>query len=191
MSVYRSTYHPYCFEICVDESRIFSEERIDLTIFRYKYIHNGIKCVEILRTKIALRPYVLSILSNINLESHGNEYPHRGNSGGRYSAQRLSIVPTDESELYGETYEGQFFRHNGSAEDVAINVSVMKDDLRVTKKMFNFELDVPSLSGMSVTARFKGRFKRGGHTTVVKGQGMWKGFVGGERGDLYVSLTVK
>lgn len=67
----------------------------------------------------------------------------------------------------------------------------MKDDLRVSKKMFNFELDVPSLSGMSVTARFKGRFKRGEHTTVVKGQGMWKGFVGGERGDLYVSLTVK
>jgi len=67
----------------------------------------------------------------------------------------------------------------------------MKDDLRITKKMFYFELDVPSLAGMSVTARFKGRLKRGGHATVVKGQGMWKTFVGGQRGDLFVQLMVK
>lgn len=170
--------------------RIFSQERIDITIFRYKYLENGAKCVEVLRTKITLRPYIIAVLSTIDLDSHGNEYPRFSGQVGS-AAQRLSIIPTDESELYGESYEGQFVRHNGSEHDVAINLTVMKDDLRITKKLFNFELDVPSLSGMSVTARFKGRLKRGSYATVVKGQGMWKVYVGGDRGDLHVSLMVK
>ena len=169
-------------------SRIFSQEMIEITIFRYTYLDNGEKCVEILRPKVKLKPFLDKSLSVINLGGYGNKYRSGSNTT---CAQTLSIIPTDESELFGENYDGQFFRHKDSSYDVALNVMVMKDDLRITKKLFHFKLDVPSVSGMSVPARFKGRLKRGEYATVVKGQGMWKTFVGGERGNLFVRLTVR
>ena len=88
--------------------------------------------------------------------------------------QRLSIVPKDEAELFGDNYDGQFFRHEGSFYDVEVQHTVYKDDLRIHKKFWSFEFDIPSLNLMSVSARFRGRLKRGRFTTMLKGQGLWK-----------------
>jgi DnaJ-class molecular chaperone len=120
----------------------------------------------------------------------GNEYPVDIPSTKPYR-QRLSIIPVDESQIYGENYDGQFFRHQGSLYDVEVKHTIYKDDLRIDKHLWSFEILIPTLDGMTVVARFKGRLKRGKHTAVLKGQGMWKHYEGGQRGDLYVVATVK
>lgn len=75
--------------------------------------------------------------------------------------------------------------------DVEVHHTVYKDDLRIQKRLFSFELDIPALSGQSIVAKFKGRFKRGRFSAMLKGEGMWKYYEGGKRGDLYVKMVVK
>jgi len=168
---------------------IFAQETVELTIFRYRYLPDSSKVVEIVRRKIKLKPYVSDVAATIDLEDVGNEFPPTPHSQTSYK-QRLSITPIDESVLYGENYDGQFFRE-GSAYDVVVQHTIQKRDLRVRKGLWWFELDIPALNGMMVIARFKGRLRKGQHKAVLKGQGMWKYYEGGERGDLVVRMIVK
>jgi len=163
--------------------RIFSREVVELTIFRYRYLNNGVKVVEIVRKKIQIKPDQQAIMDLVDL---GNEFPHSSSS----AFQRLSIVPVDESQLYGENYDGQFIPREGSSSDVEVHHTIYKDDLRIRKGFWSFELDVPALNGMQVTARFRTRLRKGQFRTKLKGQGMWKGSEGTLRGDLYVTITV-
>jgi DnaJ-class molecular chaperone len=146
--------------------------------------------VELIRIPVKLKPFLSDVAATIDLIDMGNEYPVDIPSTKRYK-QRLSIIPVDESQIYGENYDGQFFRHQGSLYDVEVKHTIYKDDLRIDKHLWSFEILIPTLNGMTVVARFKGRLKRGRHTTVLKGQGMWKHYEGGQRGDLYVEATVK
>ena len=171
--------------------RIFSREVIEVTLFRFRYLDDDTKLVELVRTHIQLKPFLDRAAAIINLPDMGNEFPFPSISSSKRYKQRLSIVPKDEAELFGDNYEGQFFRHEGSFHDVAVQYTVYKDDLRIRKKLWSFELDLPSLNLMSVSARFRGRLKRGRFTTVLKGQGLWLFHEGGERGDLFVELLVK
>lgn len=185
MSVYKSTSLQY-----YSNRRIFCCETIELSIFRYRYLEDNTKVVELIRTRIKLKPFLADVLGRIDLPDMGNEFPPEG-PGTQRSKQRLSIIPVDESQMFGENYDGQFFRHNGSYYDVQVQHTVYKDDLRIDKHFFSFELLIPSLNGTSVVARFRGRLKRGQFTTVLRQQGMWGYYEGGPRGDLYVELTVK
>jgi hypothetical protein len=161
-----------------------------VSIYRYRYLDETTRVVELLRIPIKLKPFLSDVAATIDLEEIGNEYPPDISPLRRYR-QRLSIIPVDESQLFGDNYEGQFIPYNGSVYDVAVNHTVYKDDLRIVKRLWSFEINIPALSGLSVTARFKGRLKRGRFTTVLKGEGMWKHYEGGARGDLYVELIVK
>ena len=123
----------------------------------------------------------------------GNEFPIPPNSlpsTPRYK-QLLSIIPADESQLYGDNVDGQFFRRSQDSADVGVQHTFYKDDLRIVKKLWSFELDIPALNGFSVVTKFNGRLRRGRFHTVLRGQGMWKWQQGGKRGDLYVELIVK
>jgi hypothetical protein len=145
-----------------------------------------------LRTPIKLKPFLSTAAATIDLVDFGNEYfllPKAPTS--QTYKQTLSIIPADESELYCENHDGQFFRLEGSSYDVGVKHTFYKDDLRIAKHLFNFEIDIPALSGILVVARFKGRLRRGKFSTVLKNEGMWKYCPGGERGDLHVELTVK
>lgn len=172
--------------------RIFSREVIELSLFRFRYTENGTKLVELIRKSIQLRPFLADVSATIDLIDMGNEFPptSSSHSSKRYK-QQVSIIPIDESELSGERDDGQFYRHEGSLYDVGVRHTVYKDDLRITKRFFSFEFDIPALNGMSVVAKCKGRLRRGKFTTVLKGQGMWRYHQGGPRGDLYVELNVK
>ena len=172
-------------------SRIFAREVIEITLFRFRYRNDATKLVELVRKRIQLKPFLDTAAATIDLADMGNEFPFPSTSSSKHPRQRLSIVPKDEAELFGENYEGQFFRREGSSYDVAVQHTVYKDDLRIRKKLWSFELDIPSLNVISVSARFRGRLKRGRFTTVLKGQGLWKFHQGGERGDLFVELLVK
>lgn len=171
------------------------QEVVEVTIFRYRYLEDRTKVVEIRHLPIKLKPFVSPIAATIDLYDEGNESPPLPSPPGapllRGYQQRLSLVPTDESQLFGENYEGQFSPHRGSTYDVEVRHSVYKDDSRIVKKMFSFEVDVPALGGTNVTARFKKRLRRGTYATVVRGQGMWIHNYGGQRGDLYVDMNVK
>jgi hypothetical protein len=171
--------------------RIFSDEAIDLCLFRFRYSDQGTKLVEVIRTPIKLKPFVSDVSATIDLIDMGNEYPPTSSSTSQQYKQQISIIPIDESELIGETYDGKFSRDRGSLYDVSVHHTVYKDDLRIDKKIWSFEFDIPALDGTSVTAKFKGRLRKGTFTTILKGQGMWKYYPGGERGDLFVELTVK
>jgi len=172
--------------------RIFSREVIELSLFRFRYTENGTKLVELIRKSIQLKPFLADVSATIDLIDIGNEFPPTSSSPSstRYK-QQVSIIPVDESELYGENYDGQFYRHKGSLYDVAVRLTVYKDDLRITKRLFSFEFDIPALNGISVVAKFKRRLRRGRFIIVLKGQGMWRYHQGGQRGDLYVELNVK
>lgn len=172
---------------------MFSREVIEITLFRFRYTEDSTKLVEILRKPIKLKPFLSDVAGKIDLIDMGNEFPPPPSTSliaKRYK-QEISIIPIDESELFGENYDGQFFRHEGSLYNVAVQHTISKDDSRIVKKMWSFEIDIPSLNGWAVFARFKGRLRTGRFTTVLKGQGMWKYYEGGERGDLYVQLIVK
>ena len=176
-------------------ARIFMQEVVEVTIFRYRYLEDRTKVVEIRRLPVKLKPFISPVAATIDLYDEGNEAPPLSSPPGtpllRGYQQRLSLVPTDESQLFGENYEGQFVPHGDSMYDVEVRHSVYKDDLRIVKKMFSFEIDVPSLAGTNVTARFKKRCRRGNYETVLRGQGMWIHNYGGQRGDLYVDMIVK
>ena len=162
-----------------------------MSLFRFRYINDWTKVVELVRIPIQLKPFLDTPAATIDLADMGNEFPFPSTSSSKRYKQRLTIFPKDEAELFGDNYEGQFFRHQGSFYDVTVQHIVYKDDLRIQKKLWSFELDIPSLNLMSVSARFKGRLKRGRFTTVLKGQGLWKFHEGGERGDLFVKLLIK
>jgi hypothetical protein len=171
--------------------RVFSREVIEVTLFRFRYLDDGTKLVELVRKKIQLKPFIDTAAATIDLAEMGNELPFSAMSSSNRCKQRLSLVPKDEAELFGDNYDGQFFRREGSFCDVKVQLTVYKDDLRIKKKLCSFEFDIPSLNLMSVSARFRGRLKRGHFTTVLKGQGLWKSQQGGDRGDLFVELLVK
>lgn len=162
-----------------------------MSIFRYRYLENSTKVVEILRLPIKLKPFLSDVAATIDLMDSGNEYLLSSDalSLKRYK-QRLSLVPVDDSELYGDHHEGQFFRHGESLYDVAVQHTIYKDDLRIQKKMWSFEIDIPTLNGTSVATKFKGRLRRRRYSTVLKGEGMWKYYEGGPRGNLYVTMNV-
>jgi len=159
-------------------------------IFRFRYLEDRTKVVEVLRTKLKLKPFLADVAATIDLNDTGNEYPPSHHSLPSYK-QRLSILPVDESQFFGDNYDGQFFPHNDSIYDVEVHHTIYKDDLRIQKHLFSFEVDIPALSGQSVVAKFKGRLKRGRFNAVLKGEGMWKYYEGGKRGDLYVKMVVK
>jgi hypothetical protein len=144
--------------------------------------------VEVVRVPIKLKPFLDNVDAMIGLADMGNEFPPDPDSQQRYT-QQLSLVPQDEAQLYGENHDGQFFRYRGSQYHVGVRHTVYKDDLRIQKHLFSFEIDIPALNGMSVTARFKGRLRRGVHNTVLKAEGMRERCRG--YGNLYVELTVK
>ena len=147
--------------------------------------------VEVVRVPIKLKPFLDEVAATIDLVDMGNEFPPAPNSPERYK-QHLSLIPQDEAQLYGENHDGQFFRYQDSLYHVAVRHTVYKDDPRIQKQLFSFEIDIPALSGISVTARFKGILRRGAHNTVLKGQGMCGDYGNGfRRGHLYVELTVK
>ena len=170
-------------------SRLFSREVVEVTLFRWRYLDDSTKLVELVRKSIKLKPFLDIKAGILDLADMGNEFPlssiYRGNK------QHLSLIPKDEAELFGDNYEGQFFRHEGSYFDVAVQHSVYKDDLRIQKRWFSFKLSIPALNGMSISAKFKGRLRRGRFKAVLKGQGLWKTREDGERGDLFVELIVK
>ena len=60
----------------------------------------------------------------MDLYDEGNESPPLPSPASapllRGHQQRLSLIPTDESQLFGENYEGQFFPHGESTYDVAV-----------------------------------------------------------------------
>lgn len=162
-----------------------------MTIFRYRYLQDRTKVVEIRRVPVKLKPFLSPAAATIDLYDEGNEFPPTmGTFLIRGYQQQLSLIPTDESQLFGDNYEGQFVPHGESTYDVDVRHSVYKDDSRILKKMFSFEVDIPSLMGTTVSARFKKRCKRGTFETVLKGQGMWMHNPGGQRGDLYVTMTI-
>jgi len=169
------------------------QELVEVTIFRYRYLEDRSKVVEIRRVRIKLKPFLSPVAATVDLYGEGNEFPPvmKGTSLVLGYKQRLSLVPTDESQLFGENYDGQFIPHGESTYDVDVHHSVYKGDVKIAKKMFSFEVDIPTLAGNTVIARFKKRCKRGTFTTVLRGQGMWVHNVGGQRGDLYVTMTVK
>ena len=140
--------------------------------------------------RVKLKPFLADVAATIDLDDAGNEYPRSHHTVPLYK-QRLSILPVDESQSFGENYDGQFFPHKDSIYDVKVHHAVYKDDLRIQKHLFSFEIDIPALGGHSIVARFKGRFKRGRFSAVLKGEGMWKYYEGGERGDLHVEMVVK
>jgi hypothetical protein len=161
-----------------------------VSIFRYKYLEDGSKAVELARIRVKLKPFLADVAATIDLNDTGNEYPPSHHTLPTYK-QRLSILPVDESQYFGDNYDGQFFPHYDSNYDVEVHHTVYKDDLRIQRHLFSFEIDIPALSGQSVVAKFKGRLKRGRFSAVLKGEGMWKYYEGGERGDLYVKMVVK
>jgi|SRR5579862_1757350 len=168
-------------------NRVFSREKVELTIFRFRYLDNGIKVVELLRKHIQLKPYLSDVASVIDLDGLGNEFPDSPSP--RF--QRLSLIPVDESQLFGENYDEQFFPRDGSTYDVEVHYTIQREDIRIRKGFWSFELDVRALNGMLVTARFRRRLRKGNFTTVLKSEGMWRAYEGGKRGDLYVRLTVE
>jgi hypothetical protein len=159
---------------------------VELTIFRYRFLDNGVKVVELVRKNIQLKPYVKRDVSIIDLVDLGNEFPRSASS----AFQRLSVLPVDESQFFGEHYNGQFFPRKGSTCDVEVHHRFQRDDPRISKWFWSFEFEIPALTGMAVTARFRRRLWSGRHTTKLRGQGMWKGYEGGTRGDLYVVVTI-
>ena len=169
------------------------QELVEVTIFRYRYLEDRVKVVETRRVRTKLKPFLSPAPATIDLYGEGNEFPPalNGTSLVLGYKQQLSLIPTDESQLFGENYEGQFVPHGDSTYDVDVQHSVYKDDLRIVKRMFSFEVDIPTLAGNVVAARFRKRCKRGTFKTVVRGQGMWLPIPGGRRGDLYVTMTVK
>jgi hypothetical protein len=161
---------------------------VELSIFRYRYLSETTKVVELIRRTIKLKPFVSDVAATIDLDDIGNEFPPTSHSQSSYK-QRLSITPVDESALYGENYDGQFFR-DGSQYNVAVHHTIDKNNLRLRKGLWWFELDIPALNGQMVIARFRGRLRKGRFTAVLKGEGMWKYYEGGERGDLHVRMDV-
>lgn len=166
-----------------------------MTIFRYRYLPDSTKVVELIRRRIKLKPFLSDVVgqsssATIDLEDMGNEFPPTTDSSTKSCKQYLSITPVDESILFGENYDGQFFRANGSACDVTVHHTISKSDQNVRKGLWWFELDIPALSGRMVIARFKGRLRKGRFTAVLRGEGMWKWYEGGERGDLLVRMDV-
>jgi hypothetical protein len=140
-----------------------------------------------------LKPFIHEVAATIDLDDLGNEFPPTSLTEPRYT-QRLSIIPVDESELYGDNFEGQFFPH-GDKFDVAVNHTIHKDDHRIRKGWWWWELGIPALGGGVVVARFRmmpfrGGVKKGTYTAVLENQGMWKYWKGGERGDLHVRMNV-
>jgi len=170
--------------------RIFSQQTIEVCLFRFRYLEDGTKVVELVRRRVKLKPFLADVAATIDLNDTGNEYPPSHPALSKYK-QRLSILPVDESQSYGDNYDGQFFSHNDSMYDVEVHHTVYKDDLRIQKHLFSFEIDIPALNGQSVLAKFKGRLKRGKFSAVLKGEGMWKFYEGGPRGDLYVKMVIK
>jgi hypothetical protein len=153
-------------------------------------LEDGSKVVELARIRVKLKPFLADVAATIDLNDSGNEYPPSHHTLPTYK-QRLSILPVDESQYFGDNYDGQFFPHYDSIYDVEVHHTVYKDDLRIQRHLFSFEIDIPALSGQSVVAKFKGRLRRGRFSAILKGEGMWKFYEGGERGDLYVKMVVK
>ena len=168
------------------------KENIELTIFRYRYMEDGMKVVEMVHVPVRLKPYLSEVAATIDLFETGNEDPSMSSAqASRSYRQHILIVPVDEAELYGDHYDGQFFSRPKSKSDVEVHYTRYKDDLTIRKRLWSFEIDIPALNGMSVVTQFKGRLRRGRFTAILKGQGMWRYQEGGERGDLYVRLTIK
>ena len=168
------------------------KETIELTIFRYKYLDDLRKVVEVARMPIKLKPYLSEVAATLDLFEAGNEDPYMSSPrGSRKYRQHVLIVPVDEAELYGDNYDGQFFSRSNSKYDVEVHHTKYKDDLTIRKRLWSFEIDIPALNGTSVVAQFKGRLRRGRFRAILKGQGMWRYREGGARGDLHVRLTIK
>ena len=150
------------------------------------------KVVEMVRVPIKLKPHLSEVAATIDLFETGNEDPTMSSpQSSRKYRQHILIVPVDEAELYGEGYDGQFFSRANSKSDVEVHHTRYRDDLTIRKRLWSFEIDIPTLSGMSMVTQFKGRLRRGQFTAILKGQGMWRYQEGGDRGDLYVRLTIK
>jgi hypothetical protein len=171
------------------------QEVIEVTIFRYRYLEDRTKVIEVCRVPVKLKPFLAPVAATIDLSEAGNELPplFGGHSFDGYKdgyKQSLSLIPTEERQ-FGEYYDGQFFPHGDSFYDAEVHHSISKEDKKVLKKMWSFEVDVPGLAGTMVTARFKKRFKRGTFLTVLQGEGMWMHNPGGQRGNLHVKMTIK
>src|SRR5208282_2388746 len=85
--------------------RIFCREVIEVTLFRFRYLDDSIKLVELVRTPIQLKPFLDTAIATIDLADMGNEFPFPSISSSKRYKQRLSIVPKDEADLFGDNYE--------------------------------------------------------------------------------------
>lgn len=145
-----------------------------------------------MRLDVKLKPFLDRKSAIIDLGEEGNEYPFLPYANDpQRRIQRLSVIPVDETSHLENHPNGQFYSYEGSLCDIAVQHTFMKEDLKTRKNMWSFEINIPTLDGVLLPVRFKRRLKRGNYSTVLQGQGMWKTEVGGERGDLYVSVTVK
>jgi hypothetical protein len=140
----------------MDEGR-----EIEIVVFRFRYLSStGSKVVEIMRQPVHFNPAFWAAHSGIMFPNLGNESPD-------HTYQTLRILPVTDSDLFGDSPDAHTSPHRDRADEV-VDQTFLKDDLRIRRRWWCWEVDVPTSAGVFVTAKFFGRLKRGRYVSLVR-----------------------